>query len=160
MTTKYPIQYGDEPKNKIINHIDQKQRVIDHLNNDIYCRLKPSTVAGVGVFAIKDIPKDINPFKSPIGCIKDKIYYVTQDDIEDTEVKKLVDDFYHGQNGIHGVPLRGLNSNDVSFYLNCSKTPNVGFTVDYNCSLIEFKTLRPIKKGEELFINYNDYDTL
>jgi hypothetical protein len=159
MTTKYTVKYTNND-NKLEKYSDNRKILIDHLNNDIYCRLKPSNVAGVGVFAIKDIPKGINPFKSPIGCIKDKIYYVTQEDIKDSEVKKLVDDFYHGKNGRHGVPLRGLNSNDISFYLNCSQNPNVGFDVNFNCSLIEFKTLRPINKGEELFINYNDYDKL
>jgi len=28
----------------------------------VYCRLAPSSVHGVGIFAIKDIPKGINPF--------------------------------------------------------------------------------------------------
>ena len=38
-----------------------------------------------------------------------------------------------------------------------SPKPNVGFDTDDKCSLVIFKTLRKIKKGEELFINYDDF---
>ena len=39
-----------------------KEYVIEFLKNNYYCKLKPSLIHGVGVFAIKDIPKGINPF--------------------------------------------------------------------------------------------------
>jgi hypothetical protein len=29
---------------------------------DCYCRLGPSTIHGIGVFAVRDIPRDRNPF--------------------------------------------------------------------------------------------------
>jgi hypothetical protein len=31
--------------------------LIDHLKNDIYCRIGVSSINGVGVIAIKNIPK-------------------------------------------------------------------------------------------------------
>ena len=40
-----------------------KQTILEHLKNNIYCRLKPSKIHGVGVFAIRNIPKNTNPFK-------------------------------------------------------------------------------------------------
>lgn len=31
--------------------------IINHLNNTVYCKLAPSKIHGIGVFAIRDIPK-------------------------------------------------------------------------------------------------------
>ena len=38
-----------------------KQDILKNLENT-YCRIRTSKINGVGVFAIKDIPKGINPF--------------------------------------------------------------------------------------------------
>lgn len=42
-------------------------------------------------------------------------------------------------------------------FLNHSYEPNVVYQFDYKNETIEFITLRKIKKGEELTINYNGY---
>ena len=34
-----------------------REHMLNHLRQNIYCRLKPSPVHGIGVFAIRDIPK-------------------------------------------------------------------------------------------------------
>ena len=39
---------------------DLKKKLIKNIEIDIYCRIKPSKKHGVGVFAIRDIPKSIN----------------------------------------------------------------------------------------------------
>lgn len=137
-----------------------KKKLLKNLENDVYCRIKQSKKHGVGVFAIKDIPKNTNPFKlTGQECIKQKIILVNEKELKkiNPEVKKLVDDFYHKEDDVYGIPYRGLNSNNISFYMNSSKNPNVTFSNNKNCTMIEFKTLRKIKKGEELFINYNDF---
>ena len=137
-----------------------KKALLKNLNDDIYCRIKPSKKHGVGVFAIRDIPINTNPFKlTSSQCSNQKIINITDNDIKkiNTEVKKLINDFYHKENGIYGIPYNGINSNDISFYMNSSNNPNIGFESIKGCSMIIFKTLRKIKKGEELFINYNDF---
>ena len=137
-----------------------KKALIKNLKEDVYCRIKPSKKHGVGVFAIKDIPKNVNPFLHTNNkCIKSKIINISQDEIKSipNEVKKMIDDFYHKENGIYGIPYKGLNANDISFYMNTSSKPNIGFESDDKCSMIVFKSLRKIQKGEELFINYNDF---
>ena len=48
-------EYEYENKNKL------------NLKNNVYCRISRSKIHGVGVIAIKDIPKGINPFKKCIG---------------------------------------------------------------------------------------------
>jgi SET domain-containing protein len=137
-----------------------KKALIKNLNDDIYCRIKPSKKHGVGVFAIKDIPKDTNPFKlTGNQCIKTKILNISEDEVKTLhpEVKKMVNDFYHNEDGIYGIPYNGLNANDISFYMNTSNKPNIGFENSNNCSMVIFKTLHKIKKGEELLINYDKF---
>lgn len=137
-----------------------KKALLKNLNEDIYCRIKPSKKHGVGVFAIRDIPKDTYPFKlTGNQCIKQKIINISEEEVKKLhpEVRKLVDDFYHKEDGIYGIPYRGLNSNDISFYMNTSKKPNVSFEYNKGCTMVVFKTLRKIKKGEELLINYNEF---
>lgn len=41
----------------------KKNKLLNNLKYDIYVRLAPSKLHGVGVVAIKDIPKGTNPFK-------------------------------------------------------------------------------------------------
>ena len=48
----------------------RKKEVLNCLKNT-YCRLKPSKIEGVGVFAVRDIPKNINPFEG----IKNQRWY-------------------------------------------------------------------------------------
>ena len=47
---------------------------------NIYVRLQPSTVHGVGVFAIKDIPQNFTIF--PSNCtwkkVKKQVYFISQ----------------------------------------------------------------------------------
>ena len=138
-----------------------KKALLKNLNEDIYCRIKPSKKHGVGVFAIRDIPKGINPFKiTGIPCLKSRVLNIKDSELKniDSEVLKMVDDFYHkDEKGIYGIPYRGLNANDISFYMNTSKHPNVSHKSTNKCSMVEFFTLKPIKKGNELLINYDEY---
>lgn len=138
-----------------------KKALLKNIKDDVYCRIKPSKKHGVGVFAIKDIPKNVNPFKlSGSSCLTQKIINISENDLKkiDPEVKKMIDDFYHkDDNDTYGIPYKGLNSNDISFYMNTSSNPNVGFESDKTCSMVVFKTLKKIKKGDELLINYDDF---
>ncbi|OGZ70337.1 MAG: hypothetical protein A2904_00095 [Candidatus Staskawiczbacteria bacterium RIFCSPLOWO2_01_FULL_33_9] len=52
------------------------------------------------------------------------------------------------------IPRLGLNTIDMSFYVNNSKNPNIK-TIDNG---LTFVTLRKIKKGEELVVSYATYD--
>jgi len=42
--------------------MEKKEVILKKLENT-YCRLQPSMISGVGVFAIRDIPQGINPFQ-------------------------------------------------------------------------------------------------
>lgn len=130
-----------------------KKNIITNLNNT-YCRLKPSKVEGVGVFAVRDIPKNENPFQ---GIKKQKWYEFKTSDFKnfDDEILKMIDSFFViEKDGKVLVPEFGLDGMDISFFLNHSKNPNLK-TVDEG---FNFLTLRKIKKGEELLVSYGTYD--
>ena len=118
-----------------------------------YCRLKPGK-HGVGVFAIRDIPSNINPF---LNCRRVKWLKFKEKEIEKlpNEIVEMIRQFYGTDKNHYYIPYHGLNGNDISFYLNHSDKPNI--SADKKDTQV-FKTLKTIKKGEELFIDYRNYD--
>lgn len=138
-----------------------KKKLLNHLNNDIYCRIGVSKIHGVGVIAIKDIPPNTNPFMMTDNvCLNYngvKLKKSEIDQIEDRGVRKIIFDFISpDSDGNYYVPYYGPNSMNISFYLNHSKNSNLDVISD-SCEYMGFKTNRLIKKGEELFINYDHY---
>lgn len=136
-----------------------KKKLINNLEECIYCRLKPSKIHGIGVFAIKDIPPNTNPFRHTYNkSCKYDVIILNNNDIKnvDNEVKKMLKDFCKNGNK-YDVLLNGLNAIDISFYLNHSKNPNLEIYEDKNCDYYAFKTMRLIQKDEELLINYDIY---
>jgi SET domain-containing protein len=71
------------------------------------------------------------------------------------EVNQIIDDLYviEKDKTVY-IPETGPNGADISFFINHSKKPNVK-TIDEGQTFI---TLRKIKKGEELTIDYGTYD--
>jgi len=131
----------------------KKQRTLHYLKNT-YARLRPSKISGVGVFAIRDIPKGIKIF---LGQHDEKWYTFKMSDLKDLppEVLEMVDDFFVVEKDqTVSIPASGLNGIDVSFYPNSSRKPNMK-TIDDGFT---FVSLRKIKKGEELTVDYGTYD--
>lgn len=128
-----------------------KKRLIKHLKNDIYFRIKPSAIQGVGIFAIRDIPKGVNPFKilKKINWIKFKRAEL---DCLNKQTQKIIDDFYTINDTVW-LPENGLNVFDISFYVNHSNHPNLKTTDGGE----NFLTMRKVKVGEELTANYKKY---
>ena len=60
-------------------------------HDGVFTRLRPSTIHGIGVFAIRDITKDTYIFTGD----NSKMTWVTKSEIEnqEPEIKKLYDDF-------------------------------------------------------------------
>jgi SET domain-containing protein len=114
-----------------------------------YTRLKCSDIHGVGVFAIRDIPKGVNPFRND----NSRMIWINKSEVLDVrpELKKLYHDFCVMKGELIGCP-ENFDSLTVSWYLNHSKTPNVKCTEDYT-----FVTLKEIKEGEELLVDYSEY---
>src|SRR3989304_5515417 len=135
----------------------QKQQLLDNLHNDIYTRLGVSKIQGIGVMAIRPIPKGIDPFKGPSTCQNDHVIHLSEAEIADLHprVKKLLKDFFFkNRDGHYGVHVQGLNEMDVSFYMNHSDEPNIELVSVPGCPFYEFRTSRRIKVGEELTFDY------
>jgi len=135
-----------------------KNALLQHLKNETYCRLAPSKVQGVGVFAIRNIPKNTNPFQyAQTRCKNYNIILLSQKEVNrlPKNIQKLVKDFLKpDEMGMYPVPENGFNDLDITFYMNFSKNPNIDIIND-GCEFFSFITNRKIKKGEELFINYD-----
>jgi SET domain-containing protein len=136
-------------------------KLIEHLQNDIYCRIGVSSINGVGVIAIKDIPEGTNPFKNLFDK-KDRIIRLYDNNLQeiDSNVFKLVKDFFGNNNyyDYSDVLYEGPNYINISYYMNHSTNPNVSLTIpSYEYQYYNFITNTFINRGEELTINYNDY---
>ncbi len=116
----------------------------------VYTRLGCSNLHGVGVFAIRRIPKGTNPFETDDSeCV-----WVEQDRIQDLtpELRRLYEDFGVLRDGKWCVPT-SFNKLTPGWYLNCSKdNPNMACDNE-----LEFYALRDIEKGEELTVDYRTY---
>jgi len=116
----------------------------------VFTRLAPSTIHGVGVFAIQDIPKGTNVFQGDIGEMR----WINKSQLKnlDDAHQKLYDDFCVSKGQKLGCP-QNFNSLTIGWYLNESKNdPNVQCNNNY-----DFITIRNIKRGEELFTDYSEF---
>jgi SET domain-containing protein len=120
--------------------------IMPHKN--IYTRLQPSSIHGIGVYAIRDIPRGTNIFLGDEG----KTIWISKDKIKniDPELKKLYYDFCVIKKDKLGCP-KNFNSLTAGWYLNESRdNPNVRCDEGY-----DFFATRDIKKGEELTVDYS-----
>lgn len=129
-----------------------KKDILERIKNT-YCKLKASSIQGVGVFAVRDIPENINPF---LGIPDQKWFRFSMDELGeiDKHIMEMIDDFFViEKDDTINIPEYGLNGMDMSFFVNHSDTPNL-VTREGRY----FFTARKIKKGEELTVGYDAYD--
>eukprot|EP00927_Polykrikos_kofoidii_P070827 TRINITY_DN67205_c0_g1_i1.p1 TRINITY_DN67205_c0_g1~~TRINITY_DN67205_c0_g1_i1.p1 ORF type:complete len:241 (-),score=39.24 TRINITY_DN67205_c0_g1_i1:498-1220(-) len=152
-----------------------RKRLLRHLQNEAYVMLAPSTIAGVGVLAIRDIPENVDPFPvcnnhfasaesfvvlsskdlcglpaSVIEQVKSFFAPLTEDD--NWEAQRDSDG-----NLLYGVLATGMSMLNISWYLNHSEDPNVSFKeAKDEGSYNSFVTMRAICEGEELSVNYRE----
>ncbi len=131
-----------------------KPQLLENLKKDVYCRIGVSRIQGVGVIAVRDIPMGVNPFK---GSRDYKLIPFKKEELEklNPEVLRMANDFFAQEGDSLLIPECGLNSIDVSFFMNHSKNPNVKVGADQ-----DFYTMREIKKGEELITDYSTFSDL
>ena len=127
-----------------------KKKLLDHLQNEVFCRLGSSKTHGVGVFAIRAIKKDINPLVSWLDGREIKF---TQAELKHLPlaVRKQIERFCFYDVKKTLIPRIGMNAMSMAIYLNHSKKPNLRLT-----KAGQFQALRAIKKDEELLIDYDD----
>src|ERR1043166_6421213 len=120
----------------------------------VYARLSPSRIHGVGVKAIRRIPKGMSIFPDD----DEEITWIAEDEIQKvpSELRRLYRDFciVDARKREYGCP-RSFNHLTVAWYLNRPKLgrkPNVGCRRNYT-----FYALCDIKPGEELTVDYATY---
>jgi len=115
----------------------------------VYTRIKPSSIHGVGVFAIIDIPEGTSMFEPD----DDELIPVPKANIKaiSPALRKLYRDFCIRKAGEYLCPPN-FNVLTPAWYLNTSKNPNVVADQFY-----KFRALHDIKGGEELTADYDTY---
>ena len=116
----------------------------------LFTRLRPSPGRGVGVFAIRDIPRGINPFYAD-ECDTVLVPLEQVHDIRDADLRSIYFDFCPLLNGEFLAPAN-FNLMSVGWYMNHSDQPNVISDGD-----IIFSTAQQVGKGEELTIDYTTF---
>ena len=129
-----------------------KAQIIKHLQQEVYCKLGISKIAGIGVFALRAIPKGIDPLTS---CLPTKELEIPLKELSKlpAKVRKQLHSFCYVDNHEKyvSIPTSGMNSMNMAVYLNHSKQPNLRFKK--NGTLVSLKNIRA---GQELFIDYDE----
>ncbi|MFP5354763.1 MAG: SET domain-containing protein [Gemmatimonadota bacterium] len=128
-------------------------RILDTLARHTYCILHPSPIAGVGVFAIRDIPKGCRDMFSPPGA-PDDFVAVPRTEVErlPPHARQLVETYCLFDAEWYWIPRDGFKRMDLSHFLNHSDTPNVASIEEGQW----FEALRDIAAGEELTVDYGE----
>ena len=116
-----------------------------------YVMLKPSTIEGIGVFAIQHIKKGCREMFS-IPDKKDNWITLSKQEVLalPTHAKFLVENYCLYDLDNYFVPDYGFKKMDVSLFLNHSDSPNIISINDGEY----FEVIRDIEAGEELSIDY------
>jgi SET domain-containing protein len=125
------------------------KKLLKHLQEEVYCKLGISKVHGIGVFAIRAIPKGVNPMRTwhPVEEVP-----IALKDLKGLPkaVRQELDLFCYYDNEVMHIPSVGMNTMNMAVYLNHSKKPSVAYQKNG-----QLKTLRAIRKDEELMLDYD-----
>lgn len=126
-----------------------KEALLKDLHQDTYVMIKPSPLHGIGVFAIRDIPKGTRDlFSQGVGeWIKLTIAEV---EALPKHSRDLVENHCLFDEDHYYVPDYGFKLVDLVVYLNHSDTPNV-ISIDEG---EYFEAIKDIAAGEELLVDY------
>jgi SET domain-containing protein len=126
-----------------------KEQLYEHLRTEVYCKLGVSKLHGIGVFAMRDIPKGTQPLNSMVSKKEIKFSRIELKKVP-SSVRKHLASFCLVEKGRVFAPEIGMNAVNVSIYLNHSKTPNLRFNKK---DILE--ATRDIERHEELTIDYD-----
>jgi len=126
-----------------------KEQLLSELRNDTYVIIKPSPLHGIGVFALRTIPKGQRGlFSKNIGewipISKKEVSELPQYSID------LVENYCLYDEENYFIPDYGFKVIDLVNFLNHSDSPNVISINDGE----DFETTIEIAAGEELLIDY------
>ena len=130
-----------------------KVELLTELSNNTYVMLKPSPIAGIGIFAVRDIT---------IGCRdmfskpdkNDKWISVSKIEVESlpAHAQHIVGNYCLYNEEDYFIPDTGFKKIDLSLFLNHGDSPNIISINDGEY----FEAIRNIMAGEELVIDYGE----
>lgn len=126
-----------------------KELLLRQLASDTWVALQPSPIHGIGVFAIRDIPKGCRTlFSEGVG----EWIRLPIKDVEKLpdHSRNLVETYCLYDENDYFVPSYGFKLMDLVLYLNHSSTPNIR-SVDDGAF---FEAMEDITAGTELLVNY------
>ena len=138
-----------------MNKYDKMQEsLLKAIRHQTYCKIAPSKIHGVGVFAIKHIPINIDPFKEyPQGS--ETIFKVEHDLLKDIDptLKKYIYQMY--VNDPEYIYLENISPNNLPIYyrMNHSNDPNIA----WDHKKRSFKSVKDINVEEQLLLDYDKY---
>ena len=149
-----------------------KVQLLQHLARRSYVRLAPSPIAGVGVFALREIPARTDPFQGPNAHLRlpETVVSVTQSELDELEpaVRTHVLSMFgtlddprprggplRDRKGdlVYGALATGIESFDTSWYVNHAVSPNLVMK-EGDEGFNRYFTTRAVAAGEELTTDY------
>ena len=109
------------------------------IQNTTYCKIGVSEVHGIGVIAIRDIPKGVDPFLS-LGS-NNRFLCLTEEEINtlDKDIQDHLRSYYIRTEGTYPVMAKGFNEVCIFGYMNHSDNPNMGLYIKDESELTEAK---------------------
>jgi SET domain-containing protein len=123
---------------------------IEYLNSTVWATLRPSPIHGIGVFAIRDIPKGTRITDHSVHTIgQEKLFKISDEDFLRIlpEIRSLILDRTSFQKGQWLVFYSPNVESCLQSFMNHSATPNS----DGQTALFD------IKAGEEITEDYRDH---
>lgn len=129
--------------------MNKKEILLQQLRSHTYVMIKPSPLHGIGVFAIRTIPKGTkNIFSEGMG----EWIQVSKQEVDTlpSSSKDLIENHCLFDEEHYFIPEYGFKLVDLVIYLNHSEIPNVRSLNEGE----QFEALRDIQEGEELLVDY------
>jgi len=130
------------------------ERLIQDLTENTYVMLKPSSIHGIGVFAIRDIPQGCRDMFISSKIDNEQWITVPKNRIISlpSYSKDLIENYCLYDDENYFIPEFGFKKMDLVSFLNHSENPNIISIDDGEF----FEAIREIKNGEELMIDYGE----
>eukprot|EP01062_Namystynia_karyoxenos_P058656 TRINITY_DN50170_c0_g1_i1.p1 TRINITY_DN50170_c0_g1~~TRINITY_DN50170_c0_g1_i1.p1 ORF type:complete len:218 (+),score=54.67 TRINITY_DN50170_c0_g1_i1:67-654(+) len=151
-----------------------RRTLLAHLSRDVWARIAPSEVHGVGLVAVRNIPPDTVVDKVPAGLMPPSMrkqiptLALQESDLGElpSGVAQYLREMYVVQQGAMDIGCLGANSFvGLSHFVNHppeGRTPNAQFVDGADDDLgfnMKLKTTAFVPAGAELFVDYHQYLT-
>ena len=132
--------------------------ILDYIKNEIYFRVKPSSIEGVGLFAIKDIPEGTDIFREFWSSAELSSFQIEKSKLYGTHpgVVRMLQDYWKHDDKFQYFYLPKNYKFMHTYYINHSDNPNIEhyYRNDETQGVV---TIRDILEGEEIVEDYTIY---